>query len=48
IYPAETPGGWHIIGHTNTPLFDSTHSDPCLFKPGDTLSFVSINTVQGA
>lgn len=48
IYPAETPGGWHIIGHTNTPLFDSTHSDPCLFKPGDTLSFVSINTMQGA
>ncbi|MEJ2911908.1 5-oxoprolinase subunit PxpB [Pseudoalteromonas sp. C12FD-1] len=48
IYPAETPGGWHIIGHTNTPLFDSTHPEPCLFKPGDTLSFVSINTVQGA
>ena len=48
IYPAETPGGWHIIGHTNTPLFDSTHAEPCLLKPGDTLSFVSINTVQGA
>ncbi|WP_338363198.1 5-oxoprolinase subunit PxpB [uncultured Pseudoalteromonas sp.] len=48
IYPAQTPGGWHIIGHTNTSLFDSTHPEPCLFKPGDTLSFIPSNTVQGA
>jgi KipI family sensor histidine kinase inhibitor len=39
IYPADTPGGWHIIGHTQTSLFDSTQSQPCLIQPGDTLAF---------
>jgi len=47
IYPADTPGGWHIIGHTNTSLFDSTSAQPCLIKPGDTLEFVPI-TNKGA
>ncbi len=40
IYPADTPGGWHIIGHTNTLLFDHTLQTPCLINPGDTLEFV--------
>jgi len=43
IYPADTPGGWHIIGHTKTALFDSTDSQPCLIQPGDTIEFVDIN-----
>lgn len=40
IYPADSPGGWHIIGHTEHPLFDPTQSTPCAIAPGDTLQFV--------
>jgi 5-oxoprolinase (ATP-hydrolysing) subunit B len=43
IYPADSPGGWHIIGHTSTPLFTCTNAQPCLLQPGDTLEFVVIN-----
>lgn len=40
IYPADSPGGWHIIGHTNHPLFDTSKETPCTIAPGDTLKFV--------
>ncbi|MBS3796608.1 5-oxoprolinase subunit PxpB [Pseudoalteromonas sp. BDTF-M6] len=39
IYPANSPGGWHIIGHTELTLFDPLSQPPALFAPGDTLSF---------
>ena len=42
IYPEDSPGGWHIIAHTDACLFDATASNPCLFKPGDTLEFVPV------
>ncbi|WP_462158429.1 5-oxoprolinase subunit PxpB [Pseudoalteromonas sp. GB56] len=40
IYPANSPGGWHIIGHTNVSLFDANRNPASLFAPGDTVSFV--------
>lgn len=40
IYPADSPGGWHIIGQTDIPLFDATQKSPCLIQPGDTLEFI--------
>ena len=40
IYPADSPGGWHIIGHTEHPLFDPMRAKPCAISPGDTLQFV--------
>lgn len=40
IYPADSPGGWHIIGHTDHPLFDTSKPTPCTIAPGDTLKFV--------
>lgn len=40
IYPSATPGGWHIIGHTESRLFDPQGNPPCLLKPGDRLRFV--------
>jgi KipI family sensor histidine kinase inhibitor len=44
IYPADTPGGWHIIGHCDSPLFDVTNlHQPCLFQPGDTIQFRQIS-----
>lgn len=42
VYPADTPGGWHIIAHTDTVLFDPTSARPCLIQPGDTLEFVPL------
>ena len=43
IYPADSPGGWHIIGQTDLPLFDATQKSPCLIQPGDTLEFIPVS-----
>lgn len=43
IYPLDSPGGWNIIGRTPLKIFDSTATDPVLFKPGDQVSFVPIS-----
>jgi KipI family sensor histidine kinase inhibitor len=40
IYPLDTPGGWHLLGRTQTPLFDPMRSPPALFRPGDLVRFV--------
>ncbi|GAB7129255.1 5-oxoprolinase subunit PxpB [Silvimonas sp. JCM 19000] len=40
IYPCASPGGWHLIGRTDTRLFDVTQMPPALLAPGDTLRFV--------
>lgn len=40
IYPVDSPGGWHIIGHTPLKLFDPTSDTPFLFAPGDTVKFI--------
>ena len=42
IYPAESPGGWRLIGRTPLQLFDSSQELPALFQAGDYLIFVSI------
>lgn len=39
IYPAETPGGWHIIGRTAVQLFDPRAQQPCLLQAGDKVRF---------
>ena len=43
IYPVDSPGGWHIIGHTPLKLFDPTSETPFLFAPGDTVKFIPTN-----
>ncbi len=40
IYPADSPGGWQIIGHTDFRLFDPTADPPCQLAPGDSIRFV--------
>lgn len=40
IYPSESPGGWHVIGHTPLDLF--TRPDQFLLKPGDYVKFVAL------
>jgi KipI family sensor histidine kinase inhibitor len=40
VYPLVTPGGWHIIGHTDTVMFDPARDPPAIFRPGDKVRFV--------
>ena len=40
LYPAATPGGWWLLGRTDTVLFDQGAARPALCRPGDTVSFV--------
>ncbi|MFU8892000.1 MAG: 5-oxoprolinase subunit PxpB [Luteolibacter sp.] len=41
IYPCDSPGGWHILGHTPIHLFDPHREDaPSLLKPGDRVKFI--------
>ncbi|HEV7838253.1 MAG TPA: 5-oxoprolinase subunit PxpB [Gemmatimonadaceae bacterium] len=39
VYPLDTPGGWHIIGHTGTVMFDPNRDPPALLRAGDTVQF---------
>lgn len=39
IYPAETPGGWHLIGRTTAVLFDPARKPPALLAVGDRVRF---------
>lgn len=40
VYPLETPGGWHVIGRTDTVMFDPARDPPAVLLPGDTVRFV--------
>jgi len=42
VYPAETPGGWRIIGRTYLDLFDPLHDPPTPTRPGDAVEFLPI------
>jgi KipI family sensor histidine kinase inhibitor len=43
IYPAETPGGWHLIGRTPVKPYDPSRAEPFLFKAGDRVRFYPID-----
>ena len=42
IYPAETPGGWHLIGRTPVKPYDPSRQRPFLFLVGDRVRFHAI------
>jgi inhibitor of KinA len=42
IYPAETPGGWQLIGRTPLAPFDPHRAEPFLLKAGDAVQFYAI------
>jgi len=42
IYSLESPGGWQIIGRTETELFSSTNENVCLLAPDDRVRFVAV------
>lgn len=39
VYPTASPGGWHLLGTTDLPLFDLTRTEPALIRPGDRVRF---------
>jgi inhibitor of KinA len=43
VYPAETPGGWRLIGRTPVRPFDPARAEPFLLKAGDTVQFHAID-----
>ena len=44
IYPLESPGGWHLIGHTPVPLWDMARREEPLLKPGDSVRFLPVSS----
>ncbi|MEE1617666.1 carboxyltransferase domain-containing protein [Brachybacterium sp. J153] len=40
IYPRSSPGGWQLIGRTETVLFDAGRTPPALLAPGTRVRFV--------
>ena len=42
VYPVESPGGWQLIGHTTSVMFDSGRDRPSLLAAGDLVRFVPI------
>ncbi|MGA6163160.1 5-oxoprolinase subunit PxpB [Amycolatopsis magusensis] len=43
VYPRSSPGGWRLIGHTETVLFDPRADRPALLSPGDKVRFRSLS-----
>lgn len=43
VYPAATPGGWHLLGRTGRRLFrPEDAAEPTLLRPGDGVRFVAV------
>jgi inhibitor of KinA len=43
VYPAETPGGWSLIGRCPVKPYDPDRAEPFLFHPGDRIRFRRIS-----
>lgn len=41
IYPAASPGGWQLIGHSDLHLFEPKSDSPTLLQPGDRVHFIA-------
>lgn len=42
VYPLSTPGGWHLIGRTELPIWDARREPPALITPGREVRFVPL------
>ena len=40
VYPTLSPGGWHLLGHTDVQMFDVEREKPALVLAGDRVRFV--------
>jgi len=43
IYPRSSPGGWQLIGHTETVVFDVAAEPPTVLQPGVAVRFVEVS-----
>jgi len=43
VYPVESPGGWQLIGHTTTVMFEPGRDRPSLLAAGDLVRFVPVS-----
>ncbi|HJX76887.1 carboxyltransferase domain-containing protein [Glutamicibacter sp.] len=41
VYPRRSPGGWQLLGHTDSALWDLDREDPALIRPQDRVQFVA-------
>lgn len=42
VYPRQSPGGWQLIGHTDTLMWDASADQPALLNPGDTVIYRAV------
>ena len=42
VYPRPSPGGWHVIGHTDAVMWDPSRPEPALVTPGVGVRFVAV------
>ncbi|WP_270292717.1 urea amidolyase family protein [Bifidobacterium adolescentis] len=42
VYPRVSSGGWQLLGHTETPMWDERADPPALLQPGDTVRFTPV------
>ncbi|MCK1818169.1 5-oxoprolinase subunit PxpB [Streptomyces sp. XM83C] len=48
VYPRSSPGGWQLIGTTDTVLFDHTRVPAALLTPGTRVRFVPVGAGDAA
>ncbi|GAA2743796.1 allophanate hydrolase subunit 1 [Kitasatospora cinereorecta] len=46
IYPRESPGGWHLLGSTDFPLWNPSADPPTRLTPGTTVRFLPLEAPQ--
>ena len=46
VYPVDSPGGWQLIGHTSSVMFDANRARPSLLAAGDLVRFVPVGDVR--
>ena len=47
VYPRVSPGGWHLLGHTDIDMWDETAQPPALLAPGKVVRFVDVDGARG-
>lgn len=40
VMPCTAPSGWHLLGRTQTRMFDAKSTPPCLLEPGNEVRFI--------
>lgn len=43
VYPRSSPGGWQLIGRTDTAVWDEAAAEPALFVPGRLVRFREVS-----